>query len=246
MNKITGRFLLVAALASFSGGLSAQTSHLFDFQPSTASPVTGYTQITRTTQYDDPSQSAGFSQNLAGDANRGTSWSFTGTPPASITGQPKALISTGVVETNAGFDFFFRDYVPANATSVDVTLYVGDAAAFFNPDFTTSVSFDGGSATNLSTGGTDTTLTHGRTDIGDPGIIYETITGSVNFGSTAVGGEALDIRFVDNAGTPFNDYFISGGVELDYTVVPEPSNLGLILGACLALFAVVRRKQRVV
>lgn len=213
----------IACFALFLSGallqVQAATTHGYDFG-SLASPAEeGFKKVERNTIYSDRAKLAGFSQGLDGESDRGSEWGYGSESPAAWTRElPKGLLHDSVIHTANGFDFYFRDYAPVGAVKVDITIYLADPAAFFNPEFTTSVSIDGADPVVIDKG-TLSTSRYERTDIGDPGAIYKPIRASINFGKPLDENSKLDIHFTDateSDSDPYNDYFICAGIQLTY------------------------------
>ncbi len=120
----------------------------------------------------------------------------------------------------------FRDIIPANAVSVQLTIYRSDSLDIFAPDFTTRISVDGGALSTIDTG------------ISTLGTIFAPITATIALSGNASPG-TLDLHFFDNVTGTTNTRI--NGIEATYTI-PEPSTLVLASFAAFGLY-VLRRKQ---
>jgi hypothetical protein len=218
----------VAALVVLAGWASAAQAvvvHQYDFSVTNSVVVVepGWTHMTNTT-LGGPT-TPGF-MPAAGGRNiidRGSSTQA----PFLVT---RDLVYSSTDGTTAT-DIIFRDIIPENAARVNLVIYRSDPADGFAPNFSTSVSINGGAAS----------LIHGGSVIG--GTYHAPIAASLIVPIAATG--TLDILFSDNSDTFAGDSIIRiNGIELSYILVPEPGTMAM-LALRIGAMALLRRKRRV-
>ena len=232
MNWARYQVACLAALFAITASANAATIfHAFDLEPADGPTEPGWTHIQSNTFANPGFTTAGLVQSESFPYYSATRVSST-IQPFDVTRDVIGFTAQGNLNSNnaddpAGMRFF--EVVPANVSSALITIYRGDSGDGATAVYNTTVSLNGGSQTTIHTGG--------QSGNELPPIVYtQLISPSLSTGT-------LDLRFLSD--TQFAGIIRISGISFEYTIVPEPSSVFVLLGSSVGvLFALRRRASR--